>query len=96
MKTKRKNRDKKLCEIIHAKRRFLERYGVEVNDADLTDMVTQIRTGSARFLWKDTNTRTLFRVKVRGNVADVVYDNLRGVIVTALPLMNLDQTTELL
>lgn len=70
------------CQTIHARRRAIERYGVEL---DVKAAVMQIKTGIARFLEKQSLRVSVFEIVQNGVIFPVVYDRYRQTIVTCLP-----------
>ena len=70
---------------IHAKRRALQRHGVDINRATLRDIVAQIQSGRARFLGRDSLRTSRWRVAAAGRPMTVVYDRERKTVVTVLP-----------
>lgn len=70
---------------VHAKRRFVERAGVELTKALRRNLVASIRSGKAEFVERQSHRVTLFRVPVGAEKRVVVYDKTRGEIVTLLP-----------
>lgn len=69
----------------HAKRRIRERYGISVNRHQLRDIAEQIRQGRALFVERQSNRVTRWVVEYQGKKILVIYDSLRGNVVTALP-----------
>lgn len=65
----------------HAKRRALERYGVEVNAETLKALEREIRAGKGVFIEKKSHRISIFRVRE----FIVAYDKTRGSIATFLP-----------
>lgn len=85
---------KKRKQINHAKRRFRERFGLEVSEGDLYKMAKDIREKKAIFVHKDTNRVSIFLVKFRGNEYTVAYDRTRKIIITVLPKDNIELRME--
>lgn len=83
---RRVEKTKRQCEAIHAKRRALERYGVEMTSADLRAIVTGIQEQKAHFVERQSHRISIFIVKYGGQLMRVVYDRLRQQIVSFLPM----------
>ena len=78
-------RSKKHAQRHHAKQRALQRYGWQFNRHDLNLLAKRIQRGDARFVEKQSNRVTVWDIDINGETARVVYDKLRGQIVTFLP-----------
>lgn len=78
------------AERIHAKRRFLERFGLELNRSEYADLVKQIQSGKAQFVSRSSNRITKWIVKYVGGGKNeqliAVYDKMRHSIVTFYPI----------
>lgn len=85
MKRHDKDFSKKKAQHLHAKRRFIERYGLEVNRKDLRFMINQIQNGKAKLIERQSHRVSKWRVKFADRNVYVVYDKMRKSIVTALP-----------
>jgi hypothetical protein len=86
MSFRRNNRGRKTsadCER-HFRVRLLQRYGLSVGDR-YRELCEDIRQGRAQFVDKESNTRTHYTMVIDGQDVRVVYDKLRGALVTALP-----------
>lgn len=89
-KGKKKRREKRYSkasnQVAHAKGRFLQRFGIDLSNADYEAMVQQIRTGKATFIGKQSNRVSKFWVRVPSHdlPLPVVYDKMRGTVVTVL------------
>lgn len=82
--SERPRNSKKRCQYRHAKRRFLQRQGVEVSNGDLDSLVRIIQRGEAEFVERQSLRITKWRVDVFGMPCVVVYDRSRKSIVTVL------------
>lgn len=71
---------------IHARRRALERYELDLNRHDLREVVESIQAGKATFVRRQSLRVSIWEVTVKGQACRVVYDKLRKTIVTFLPL----------
>lgn len=74
------------AQVKHARRRFLERFGLRISDNGLREMVLQIQSARAEFVRKESNRVSLWKVRYCGELFDVVYDKQRKNIVTVLPV----------
>jgi hypothetical protein len=72
----------------HARRRAVERFGVLLTSEAEREIVEKIRAGRATFIRRESNRISLFGVIFVGQETVVVYDRLRGTVVT---LMHRDQ-----
>ena len=78
--------DKRVNQRIHAKKRALERYDLELTRTDMEAMVKQIMDNEVdTFYRSSTNRNTLHKVTWEGRTLIVVYDKDRKTIVTFLP-----------
>ena len=84
-KKKSPTRHKHIAQRAHAKRRLQERYGIELTAELRRELLSQIRSGEAKFLERQSRRLTIHVVKVGEDVEiPVVYDSVRGEIVTVL------------
>jgi len=74
---------KKNAQIAHAQRRIKERLGEGI---DAGVLARQIKRGESRFLFSESNRITHHRIEINGKPVEVVYDTVRKVVVTVLPL----------
>jgi hypothetical protein len=79
-----KNLTKTECEVLHAKRRCLERVGVELSKTLRREIVGKIQSGKLQVVRKQSNRVTVFRHTLNEREFDIVYDNKRHRIVTFL------------
>lgn len=70
---------------IHFKKRLFERYGLNINREEMTDLVKQITDGKAYFVRKSTNRISIFIVTYQGKEITVAYDKGRKQVVSAIP-----------
>jgi hypothetical protein len=77
--------DKKTSERIHAKRRALERYGLNFTKAIRNQIKGKIQSNGGTFLYRRSRRVTVWEVDHENKKFKVVYDTLRGEIVTFLP-----------
>ena len=71
-------------QVIHAKRRAFERYGLTLNRDSYGEMVKIIQSGKATCINKLSNRTKTFYVPFQGKVYKVAYDNKSHKIVTFL------------
>jgi hypothetical protein len=69
----------------HAKQRAEERYGLNLNKTARHEIVHMIQTDQAEFVGKESNTRTLWRVRYQDHDLNIVYDKARNTLCTVLP-----------
>lgn len=84
-----KRMTKAQSERVHAKRRCMERYGLEINRHDIRDIVGMIQSGDRTKATKkeDQSQRvSVWIVKFRGIDVKVVYDRVRKTLVSFLPM----------
>lgn len=78
-----KHRNKIYDQRAHAKRRALERYGLTLNRHELEEMNAKARR--AQVLERQSQRVTVRAIQVGPVYIPVVYDQVRGTIVTFLP-----------
>lgn len=71
---------------IHAKRRAMERYGLDLNKKMREDIKKLIKTGSAKKIEQQSNSRVLYEVEVDDAIIRLIYSRTTHKIVTLLPL----------
>lgn len=76
---------KKICQRVHAKRRFEERTGIVFNKSIRRFFVKKIQMNQARMIIKQSNRVGVFEVEYNEEFYKVVYDNKRHNIITVLP-----------
>lgn len=76
---------KKYSQRAHAKRRALERFGIELTKDVRRTLVQAIQKGEARFRARQSLRITHWIVEYQGKELPVVYDRQRHEIVTVLP-----------
>ena len=82
----------KACRV-HFKKRFKERFGIDINHRDLVDLTTDIQNwDNVLGEQKLTNRVTAFDMNFKGNRCIVIFDTIRKVPVTVLTtLMELQE-----
>lgn len=70
---------------IHAKRRALERYDLDLNRHQMDELVRMIQRGQGRLLEKQSLRVSTFELNAFDKILYVVYDKHRKTIVTFLP-----------
>lgn len=78
--------DKKTSERIHAKKRALQRYDLVFTKKVRNEVKAKIRNSKGKFLFRQSRRVTVWQVEYDNKPLKVVYDTLRGEIVTFLPL----------
>ncbi|HWR49899.1 MAG TPA: hypothetical protein VN428_02260, partial [Bryobacteraceae bacterium] len=76
---------KTISERIHAKRRCLERYGLNLNRHEYREVVQKIRDSKCEFVGRESLRLSHWRVEWGGQVLHAVYDSKHHAIVTFLP-----------
>ncbi len=77
-------RDKAFASKMHSRHRALQRYNLWIGDVH-DEIVNDIQNGNTLYSEKQTNSRSIHLVKVKGKILPVIYDSKRHVIVTVLP-----------
>lgn len=75
----------------HVKRRVQERYGILLNDQQITDIENKIRSGKSRLVHAQSRKNRLHVVEFDLMTLPVVYDNQRGCLITVFPPETLDE-----
>lgn len=70
----------------HARKRALERYGLDLTARDLDALALAIRRGQSQLIRRESLTRTHHLIVCRGRVMHAVYDKTTKAIATFLPL----------
>ena len=78
--------DKKASQRIHAKRRAFQRYGLVFTKAVRNDVKARIKNNKGKFLYRQSRRISVWQIDYDNKQLKVVYDTLRGEIVTFLPL----------
>lgn len=73
------------CQIRHAKLRAMQRYGLRLTDHEYTNLCHMIRKGTGKIIFKQSNRVTVHKLEWKEIEMTVVYDKVRGTIVTFLP-----------
>lgn len=81
---KRRNYSKASSQEFHAKKRALERYGLDLSNNDLFEIIKNIKSGYAEHIQKQTNRLKLYKTLVKQTDVYVVYDKSRKTVVTFL------------
>jgi hypothetical protein len=77
----------------HARKRFRQRYNIEVSNERLALFVQQIQAKEAKFIRRTSNTKTVFVVKNGDMEVPVVYSSKHKCIVTALLMEHINDQT---
>jgi hypothetical protein len=83
-KKKKKTLDKQYSQTIHARKRFAERFNIDLNKELRKELVNSIRYGDAVFIRKQTNRIDVYSFIIEDKEVYTVYDKHRKTIVTAL------------
>jgi len=79
---RRRNKSKSKCQNMHAKRRAMERFGINLN---IEQLVKEIQQQQLTFLERQSNIKTLWYKELEGIKVVVVYDSMRKQIATVMP-----------
>ncbi len=82
---KKKTLTKLEAERLHAKQRFLERYGIDFNRHMRREFERLIQCYQTHLIRKQSNETSVHDVIYEGEVYRVVYDKNRKTIITVLP-----------
>lgn len=82
---RKKRPDKRKCQIKHAKKRAVQRYGLELSRIDVAQIIETIQRNGAQFIERQSNRVTVWSVPFEDRNLKVVYDKMRKSIVTCLP-----------
>lgn len=77
----------------HAKRRALERYGLEITQEKYDQIVKLVQSGKSKFLFRQSHRVSHFLIEFEGKSMRVVYDKQRKTIVTFLPYSEVEDLT---
>lgn len=69
----------------HFRRRFRERFGIDVHKDLYEKIIKQIRTGKAELVERKSNRVKLYKVVIDETEYQVIYDKLRKTLVTVFP-----------
>lgn len=69
----------------HAKRRALQRFGIELTDEKRQNILNQINSGKSRLVRRQSHRVAIHEVTLDGVLIHVVYDKHRKEVVTLLP-----------
>jgi hypothetical protein len=78
-------RSKKSCQYLHAKRRCLERYRLEITKSNYKQMVAMVQNENGTFVRSDSNQISIWIITFKGIEMKVAYDCHRHSIATFLP-----------
>lgn len=84
---------KEKSQKIHARKRGMQRYGLQIGPKTYDQLCNRIQNKGPEvvFLLKESNRVSHFAIKHDGDWLPVVYDKERGTIVTFLPKEALEQ-----
>lgn len=72
-------------ERLHAKKRAMQRFGIQFGKKHEHDIINQIRTNKATFIRRESLRVTVWRVLLNQIPAIAIYDSYRHVIVSLWP-----------
>lgn len=75
---------KKTCQNSHARRRALERFGLNMGPVRHAKLVRDVQSGAARFVERQSNRVTVWDADLDGHTVRIIYDGSRKQIVTFL------------
>lgn len=78
--------DKSEAQNRHAKRRAMERYGIDLNRHKRLEMVHMIQNGKAECVRKQSHRVSIFSLQYEGKEVIVVYDRQRKTLASFLPI----------
>ena len=90
----RRSKGKRKAQIKHAKKRFLSRFDMVINDNEYIQMINKIQKGRATFVRRTSNRVTIWDVPIREKIVRCIYDKNRQVIVTVLPVYGLEKNLD--
>jgi len=79
-------RDKASCQRIHAKRRALQRFALDLDYGKQEEIIKLIQRGKAKFMGRDSIRVAIFAVEFEGTLLKVVYDSERKTLASVLPM----------
>jgi len=81
-------KNKAQCQRVHAKKRALERYDLDLNRDALEEIVSRIQNGvGIKMVLKQSLRISHYEMTVQEKLVRVVYDRSRKTVVTFLPLI---------
>jgi len=92
----RKRTPKEKDQAIHARKRFYERYGMELSKVQYRELCVLLQSGNDEYcttLYKQSCTRTVKSIEFMGETLYLVYDKLRHQIATFLTAEMIKQNT---
>lgn len=60
------------------------RFGLEVTDEDINDIVSMIQRGQSEIVEKQSLMKTVHQIKYKGHTINIVYDRERKLPITAM------------
>lgn len=83
---RKQKKDKAKTQRIHARKRALQRYNIDINRNDIEEIIKKINSGEAKFIEKQSLRVSIWFVEIKGKKVKVVYDKLRKTIASFLPI----------
>ena len=84
--TRRRSMSKEKSQKKHTVMRALLRFGIELSNGMHESIVSSIQAGTAKFLEKQSNRVSVFKVDAEVQPVAVAYDKKRGSIATMMPI----------
>ena len=81
-----KKKTLKKCRKIHAIRRFKQRFGIDISSQDYKTIINIIKKREAKFIEKQSNTKTLWQLEYLGQEFVCVYSDSTKNILTFLKI----------
>lgn len=78
-------KNKREAEAAHFKRRLASRYNLIVNHKSIIDLLNLVGTNKCRFIYKCSNTRSVYEISYQNMLIKVLYDKVRKMFITAIP-----------
>lgn len=78
------------CQKIHFKRRLEERMGIKYTQKVNDDLIHKIRIGQIDVVKRQSRRTSIYRINYEQKDLFIVYDHIRGTLVTVLPPDNLE------
>lgn len=88
------NRSKKKAQRIHARRRAMERFGLNLTEKVRSEIIDKIRNNESQPLERSSPIKSIHAVRYDGEVYAVVYDKRRKELASLLPREYLDRFTD--
>lgn len=80
----RRKGSKESAQKHHFKKRMMGRFGIEITDKEIIDIVNLIQTGQTSIVEKQSLRVTIHQIIYKGEKVNIPYDKQRKVPITAL------------